>query len=86
MLKEGMADKKESAGGGIGITSVLGTVFIVLKLTGHISWSWLWVLSPFWIPLTVVVTILVIYAAFAIGGAILDQRRLNRRTRRNLGL
>jgi len=32
------------------ITEVLLIVFIVLKLTGLINWSWLWVLSPFWIP------------------------------------
>lgn len=32
--------------------SFLGTlaiVFIALKLTGNITWSWLWVLSPLWI-------------------------------------
>lgn len=31
----------------LGIT--LTIVFVVLKLTGVISWSWLWVLSPLWI-------------------------------------
>lgn len=25
-------------------------IFIFCKLTGHITWSWLWVLSPLWIP------------------------------------
>ena len=29
---------------------LLAIVFITLKLTGHIDWSWLWVLSPIWIP------------------------------------
>ena len=33
------------------ILGILGLIFITLKLTGHITWSWLWVLSPFWIPL-----------------------------------
>lgn len=28
---------------------VLLIVFIVLKLTGVINWSWIWVLSPLWI-------------------------------------
>jgi hypothetical protein len=28
---------------------LLGILFIGLKLTNHIQWSWLWVLSPFWI-------------------------------------
>jgi len=26
-------------------------VFLVLKLTGNIDWSWLWVTFPLWIPL-----------------------------------
>lgn len=29
-----------------GFTSMLGLMFIWLKLTGHIDWSWWWVLSP----------------------------------------
>lgn len=34
--------------------SVLGILFVVLKLTGVIGWSWLWVLLPFWGPLVLV--------------------------------
>lgn len=45
---------------GIGITGILGIIFIVLKLCGVIKWSWLWVLSPFWIGLALCVTILII--------------------------
>ena len=26
----------------------LGLLFITLKLTGVIAWSWVWVLAPFW--------------------------------------
>ena len=33
---------------GIGILGILGIVFIVLKLTGYIDWSWWWVTAPFW--------------------------------------
>ncbi len=41
---------KETAGkSGMGFVGVLTLIFIVLKLTGNISWSWLWVLSPIWI-------------------------------------
>ena len=43
-----MSDKKTSSGG-IGATSVLTMIFIVLKLVGVITWSWWWVLSPLWI-------------------------------------
>lgn len=47
-------------GGGIGFFTVLTIVFIVLKLTGVIDWSWVWVLSPTWISSAVVLIILLI--------------------------
>lgn len=28
------------------LLTILGVLFIILKLTGYISWSWFWVLSP----------------------------------------
>jgi hypothetical protein len=37
---------------GIGFGTVLFLVFLILKLTGNIDWSWWWVTSPLWIPLT----------------------------------
>ena len=30
---------------------MLTILFIGLKLTNHINWDWLWVLSPLWIPI-----------------------------------
>jgi hypothetical protein len=36
---------------------ILTLIFITLKLTGHIAWSWLWVLSPLWIPLVIILGI-----------------------------
>lgn len=42
------------------ILGLLGVLFIGLKLTGHITWSWVWVLAPFWAPLAVVIAIFVI--------------------------
>jgi hypothetical protein len=32
-----------------GIPTVVFIVFLVLKLTGLITWSWWWVTSPVWI-------------------------------------
>ena len=40
---------KSSSGGGIGCAGVVFIVFLVLKLTGNIDWSWWWVTSPLWI-------------------------------------
>ena len=34
---------------------VLTAVFIGLKLANVIAWSWLWVLSPIWIPIVAVI-------------------------------
>jgi len=39
---------KETSGG-IGFPGLLTLLFIILKLTGVIAWSWWWVLSPLWI-------------------------------------
>lgn len=47
------------------ILGILGIVFIALKLTGHIAWSWWWVLAPFWIPLALVAVIFVVALIFA---------------------
>jgi hypothetical protein len=33
---------------GVGLTGLLGLIFVVLKLTGVINWSWWWVTLPFW--------------------------------------
>jgi len=33
--------------------SLLTVLFIGLKLTAVIAWSWWWVLSPIWLPITV---------------------------------
>lgn len=30
--------------------SILCLIFITLKLTGYIAWSWWWVMAPLWIP------------------------------------
>lgn len=49
---------------GLGVCDVLGIVFIVLKLIGVISWSWWWVLAPFWIPLAIVILCAIIVAIF----------------------
>jgi hypothetical protein len=43
---------------GIGFGTVLFLVFLVLKLTGTIDWSWWWVTSPLWIPLALGVVIM----------------------------
>jgi len=52
-----MADKSAS-NNGIGCLTVLGLIFVTLKLTGNIDWSWAWVLAPFWAPILLVIAML----------------------------
>jgi hypothetical protein len=43
--------------------SLLAVLLIGLKLTGHIDWSWWWVLSPIWMPLAIFLIVLAIWLA-----------------------
>ena len=43
----------------------LTLLFIGLKLTDHVAWSWWWVLSPMWLPITVIVGGLLLLAVFS---------------------
>ena len=48
-----------SSSGGVGFFGTLTILFIGLKLGGVINWSWWWVLSPFWMPIAILITIMV---------------------------
>lgn len=43
-----MSKKQDKITNGIGFIIFLTIIFIGLKLSGTISWSWTWVLSPIW--------------------------------------
>mgnify|MGYP006889047577 FL=1 len=51
----------------IGFLGLLTLVFIVLKLTQYIDWSWLWVLSPLWLGWLSTTAILFVLAFIGIG-------------------
>lgn len=38
---------------GVSFTTILFLVFLVLKLTNTIDWSWWWVTSPLWIGVVI---------------------------------
>jgi hypothetical protein len=50
---------------GMSFTTVLFLIFLILKLTKTITWSWWWVTSPLWIPLVVGVIFFVIVLIFS---------------------
>lgn len=53
-----------SSSGGIGVVGLLGILFVGLKLTGYISWSWWWVTAPFWGGFLFVSGLVIIILAF----------------------
>lgn len=48
----------------VGFLSLLTILFIGLKLTGYIEWSWVWVLAPMWIGFAALIVIVILIAAF----------------------
>lgn len=55
-----------SSSGGIGFAGLLTILFVGLKLTGYINWSWWWVLSPLWISAALVILIVLVVVAVVI--------------------
>ena len=73
-----MSDSNQSSGG-IGFVGLLTIVFITLKLTGYIDWSWWWVWSPIWITLAVAVAIIILIFIAAMIETYAKNRRIRRR-------
>lgn len=46
---------------GTPLLGLLGILFIALKLMGYITWSWWWVLAPFWIGFAFVAAIFAVF-------------------------
>lgn len=67
-----LMSESSSSSGGIGFTGALAILFIGLKLGGVISWSWLWVLSPLWIPLAILLGVGIIALIGLAIGALLS--------------
>jgi len=69
-----MNDDKQQAAvtvPGVGFAGLLAVLFIGLKLGHVIDWSWIWVLSPLWLPAAVVLAVvLVVFLAYLVGSAL----------------
>lgn len=60
--------------GGIGFVGLLTIVFIVLKLTGYIAWSWWWVLSPLWITPIAILAFFIVFVVIVGTWAVLTNK------------
>ena len=56
--------KKSITVGGTGFFNLLFLVFLVLKLTKVIDWSWWWITAPLWGPLAALVGFLLLGLLF----------------------
>jgi hypothetical protein len=61
-----MSSSSSRSSGGISFTGALTILFIGLKLSHVINWSWWWVLSPIWISFLIVCAIILIVAIVAV--------------------
>lgn len=55
-------ENSSNSGGGIEFFGLLTILFIGLKLTGHLTWSWIWILAPLWLPVSAILA----FALFAL--------------------
>lgn len=65
--------------GGIGFFGLLTILFIGLKLIGYINWSWVWVLSPVWLPLVIVILGFMLFIGFRLLKGIVGKKRKGRK-------
>lgn len=67
MTTNQQAQTQAQAAGGC-FTLLIAILFIVLKLTGAITWSWLWVLCPLWIGIAFSFLAFIVMGLFALLG------------------
>jgi hypothetical protein len=60
-----MSEKSTANNHGIGFFGLLFLIFLTLKLTGFIAWSWWWISAPLWAPFTIAIVLILIGAVIA---------------------
>jgi hypothetical protein len=59
-----MGNNNNNNGGGMGLGTILFLIFLVLKLTNYIDWSWWWVSAPLWVTAILYIFIAIIMATY----------------------
>ena len=59
-----MGNNSNNTGGGMGLGTILFLIFLVLKLTNYIDWSWWWVTAPLWITAILYIVIVTGFVMF----------------------
>ncbi len=53
-------------GTGLGFGTVLFLIFMTLKLTHYIDWSWWWISAPLWLPAAIIIVLLMTLGLIAL--------------------
>lgn len=67
------------------ISTLLGVAFIVLKLCEAITWKWIWVVSPFWIPIGIWIVGFIVWLIIKVIQYIIETIQDNKRYKDTLG-
>jgi len=63
--------------GSLSLSLIIFVVFLTLKLSGVINWSWWWVISPLWIPFALVLVVIGIVSIFALIAILINNRNVD---------
>jgi hypothetical protein len=55
-----MANNNSSSSNGVGFFGLMFLIFMTLKLTGYITWSWWWVTAPLWGGFVLIIAIILL--------------------------
>jgi len=61
-----MNKNNQNTSSGVTFASLLFLLFLALKLTHVINWSWWWITAPIWGPFVIVAVVLIIIAVIAV--------------------
>jgi hypothetical protein len=67
----------ENNSNGLSLSLTVFVVFLTLKLSGVIDWSWWWVTSPLWLPFAVVLVVIGIVSIFTLITVLINDRNVD---------
>ena len=67
----------ENNSGNLSLSLIIFVVFLTLKLSGVIDWSWWWVISPLWLPFALVLAVIGIISIFALIAVLINDRNVD---------
>lgn len=76
-----MSSSSSSSSSGVSAIGLLGVLFVGLKLTGFIDWSWWWVTLPFWGGLALFLVIGLIWLVVVVIRSLIKRHKYNKRMR-----